>query len=52
MLDGNIISPARGLGYQYDSSTELPVFVVQANLITGGLLLCVASMQNALIMNG
>jgi hypothetical protein len=52
MLDGDILSPMKGMGYQYDENTELPVFIVQANFVKGGLLLCFASMHNALDMNG
>lgn len=52
MLDGDILCPMKGMGYQYDETTELPVFIVQANFIKGGLLLCFASMHNALDMNG
>ncbi|EXJ83637.1 hypothetical protein A1O1_07261 [Capronia coronata CBS 617.96] len=52
MLDGDILCPMKGMGYAYDPSTELPVFIVQANFVKGGLLLCFASMHNALDMNG
>jgi trichothecene 3-O-acetyltransferase len=52
MLDGDVICPMKGMGYAYDPSTELPVFIVQANFVKGGLLLCFASMHNALDMNG
>ncbi|OAP63636.1 hypothetical protein AYL99_02863 [Fonsecaea erecta] len=52
MLDGSVICPMRGMGYVYDQTVELPVFIIQANFIRGGLLLCFASMHNALDMNG
>jgi trichothecene 3-O-acetyltransferase len=52
MLDGDILSPVKGMGYQYEAGTELPVFVVQANFVRGGVLVCFASMHNALDMNG
>jgi trichothecene 3-O-acetyltransferase len=52
MLDVEVICPVRGMGYEYDDTDELPVFIVQANFISGGLLLCFASMHNALDMNG
>ncbi|OQU93550.1 hypothetical protein CLAIMM_00043 [Cladophialophora immunda] len=52
MLDGSVICPMRGMGYVYDQSVEQPVFIVQANFVRGGLLLCFASMHNALDMNG
>jgi hypothetical protein len=52
MLDGDVICPMKGMGYAYDESVERPVFIVQANFVKGGLLLCFASMHNALDMNG
>lgn len=52
MLDGDILCPVKGMGYQYEAGTELPVFIAQANFVEGGILLCVASMHNALDMNG
>ncbi|KAJ3536827.1 hypothetical protein NM208_g6558 [Fusarium decemcellulare] len=52
MLDGDVLCPMKGMGFQYDQATELPVFIVQANFVKGGLLLCFASMHNALDMNG
>ncbi|EXJ74069.1 uncharacterized protein A1O5_02363 [Cladophialophora psammophila CBS 110553] len=52
MLDGNVICPMRGMGYVYDQTVEQPVLIIQANFIRGGLLLCFASMHNALDMNG
>lgn len=51
MLDGNVISLTKGIGYQYKAGTKLPVFAIKANFIKGGLLLCFASMHNALYMN-
>ncbi len=52
MLDGEVLCPVKGLGYTYDQAEETPVFIVQANFVQGGLLLCFASMHNALDMNG
>ena len=52
MLDGDVLCPMKGIGFQYEPGSELPVFVVQANFVEGGLLLCIASMHNALDMNG
>lgn len=52
MLDGDVLSPMKGMGYAYDDGMELPVFIVQANFVKGGLLLCFASMHNAIDMNG
>lgn len=50
MLDGDVISPMKGMGYQYKAEIELPV-IMQANFIRGGLLLCFASMHNTLDTN-
>src|SRR2546423_7160196 len=52
MLDGSILSPMKGLPYYYDGSVPLPVFVLQANFIKGGLILTSACMHNAFDMNG
>jgi trichothecene 3-O-acetyltransferase len=52
MLDGDVLCPKKGLGYVYDSSKGQPVLLIQANFVRGGLLLCFASMHNALDMNG
>ena len=52
MLDGDILCPVKGMGYAYEAGTEMPVFVAQANSVQGGMLLCLASMHNALDMNG
>jgi hypothetical protein len=52
MLDGNILSPMEGLPYYYDGSEPLPVFLLQANFIRGGVILTSACMHNALDMNG
>ena len=52
MLDGDVLCPVKGMGYAYAEGTELPVLIVQANFVSGGLLLCFASMHNALDMNG
>jgi trichothecene 3-O-acetyltransferase len=52
MLDGSILCPMRGMGFAYEAGTELPVFIVQANFVKGGIILCFGSMHNALDMNG
>jgi hypothetical protein len=52
MLDGGILSPMKGLPDYYDGSEPLPVFLLQANFIKGGLILTSACMHNALDMNG
>ncbi|KAK8061919.1 trichothecene 3-O-acetyltransferase [Apiospora phragmitis] len=38
MLDRDVLCPVKGMGYQYEPGSELPVFVVQANFIEGGVL--------------
>jgi trichothecene 3-O-acetyltransferase len=40
------------MGFTYDTKVETPVFFIQANFVRGGLLLCFASMHNAIDMNG
>lgn len=52
MLDGDILCPMKGWGHAYGVDDETPVFIVQANWIRGGVLLCFASMHNALDANG
>lgn len=52
MLDGDVLCPVRGIGHVYDQTVDSPVFILQANFIRGGLLLCFASQHNALDMNG
>lgn len=52
MLDGKVLCPVRGIGHVYDQTIDSPVFILQANFIRGGLLLCYASQHNALDMNG
>lgn len=52
MLDGSVLCPMKGMGFAYGPETELPVFIVQANFVKGGIILCFASMHNALDMNG
>lgn len=52
MLDGDVLCPVKGMGYQYEAGEDMPVFIAQANFVEGGMLLCVASMHNALDMNG
>jgi trichothecene 3-O-acetyltransferase len=52
MLESNVLCPAKGFGYLYEEKAEMPVLFIQANFVRGGLLLCFASMHNALDMNG
>ena len=52
LLDGEVLSPMKGMGYAYPEGTVMPVFIVQANFIRGGVLICFASAHNALDMNG
>ena len=52
MLDGDIISPMPGFGAQLATDIPWPVLVIQANIVSGGLLLTFASEHNALDMNG
>lgn len=53
MLDGDILSPAKGFGDEYDiTKVVFPVLMIQANFIRGGLLLCFSCHHNACDMNG
>lgn len=52
MLDGEVLCPMKGMGYAYAEGTVMPVFIIQANFIRGGVLICFASQHNALDMNG
>ncbi|KAL8915755.1 MAG: hypothetical protein Q9172_006703 [Xanthocarpia lactea] len=50
MLDATILAPMKGLPDHYGDSDVTPVFILQANFIPGGLLLCFAGMHN--VMDG
>ncbi|KAL9596362.1 MAG: hypothetical protein Q9219_005840 [cf. Caloplaca sp. 3 TL-2023] len=48
MLDATILAPMVGYPEHYANTDETPVWVIQANFISGGLLLCFAGMHNAM----
>ena len=48
MLDGSVLAPMKSIPDTCDLSTPQPVLVIQANFITGGLLLCFAAKHNNL----
>ena len=52
ILDGGIVAPMKSLPDTYDFATAIPVLVIQANFVSGGLLLCFAAMHNVLDGNG
>jgi hypothetical protein len=53
MLDEALIAPRRTLpGNPDESASESPVFLLQANFITGGLLLTIVGQHNAMDMTG
>ena len=52
MLDGNILSPEKGLPDHLTDSDISPVLVVQANFARGGLLLSFAGMHTVMDGNG
>ena len=52
MLDGNILSPEKGLPDYLNDSDRSPVLVVQANSVRGGLLLFFAGMHTVMGGNG
>jgi hypothetical protein len=51
-LDGRILSPAYGFPNMYPNSVVEPVLIMQANLITGGLLLTICAQHNVMDANG
>ena len=52
MLDENIIAPGKTLPASHDASEPAPVFLVQATLITGGLLLTFNGQHQVMDMTG
>lgn len=52
MLNSSVLAPMKSIPDSCDFSAPQPVLVIQANLITGGLLLCFAVMHNVLDGNG
>ncbi|KAL8806128.1 MAG: hypothetical protein Q9182_001529 [Xanthomendoza sp. 2 TL-2023] len=50
MLDATILAPMKGFPDHYSDSDVTPVFIIQANFISGGLILCFAGMHN--VMDG
>jgi len=52
MLDGTILAPMKALPERYDGTTPTPVFILQANFVAGGLILCFAAMHSAIDANG
>ncbi|KAI4235027.1 MAG: hypothetical protein L6R40_006573 [Gallowayella cf. fulva] len=52
MLDANILAPMKGLPHHYGDTDITPVFIVQANFIPGGLLLCFSGMHTAMDATG
>ena len=48
MLSSSVLAPMKSIPDSCDFSAPQPVLVIQANLITGGLLLCFAAMHNVL----
>ncbi|KAI4196418.1 MAG: hypothetical protein LQ350_006563 [Teloschistes chrysophthalmus] len=52
MLDGTFLAPMKGFPDRYTDTDVTPVFIVQANFIPGGLLLCFSGMHNLMDGNG
>ncbi|KAI4216664.1 MAG: hypothetical protein LQ351_001153 [Letrouitia transgressa] len=50
ILDANITAPMKGFPDSADPSVPKPVLVIQANFLSGGLILCFAGMHN--VMDG
>ncbi|KAL8752789.1 MAG: hypothetical protein Q9199_005494 [Rusavskia elegans] len=52
MLDQAKLAPMKGLPHRYTDSDVAPVFIIQANFIPGGLILCFAGMHSAMDATG
>ena len=52
MLDGNVLSPFKGTPDHYSDSDHTPVFVIQLNFISGGVIACFNMMHTAMDGNG
>ncbi|KAL8846762.1 MAG: hypothetical protein Q9221_008168 [Calogaya cf. arnoldii] len=52
MLDATKLAPMKGLPDLYGDSDETPVFIIQANFIPGGLVVCFTGMHNAMDATG
>ncbi|KAL8641419.1 MAG: hypothetical protein Q9228_001763 [Teloschistes exilis] len=52
MLDGTLLAPMKGFPDRYTDTDVTPVFIVQANFIPGGLVLCFSGMHNLMDGNG
>ena len=40
LLDGNLLAPMKGIPEAHDAATGLPVFLLQLNIVKGGVLMC------------
>lgn len=53
MLDGEVLAERKGLPHSYDENQgSAPVWVIQANIIEGGILLCFQGNHHIMDMNG
>ncbi|KAL9577687.1 MAG: hypothetical protein Q9212_006210 [Teloschistes hypoglaucus] len=52
MLDGTFFAPMKGFPDHYSDTDVTPAFIVQANFIPGGLILCFSGMHNLMDGNG
>ncbi|KAL8692495.1 MAG: hypothetical protein Q9218_002498 [Villophora microphyllina] len=52
MLDGAVLAPEKGFPNHYTNADVTPAFIVQANFIPGGLILCFSGMHNVMDGNG
>ncbi|KAG8170171.1 hypothetical protein KVR01_000916 [Diaporthe batatas] len=53
MLDGEILAERKGLPHSYDEKQgPAPVWVIQANIVKGGILLCFQGNHHIMDMNG
>jgi trichothecene 3-O-acetyltransferase len=52
MLNGDILTPMKGLPESHDPKNGLPVFILQLNIVNGGAILCSSCVHQSLDMNG
>ena len=52
MLNGNLLAPMKGLPETHDPANGLPVWLLQLNIVKGGVILCSSCMHQSLDMNG
>lgn len=51
MLDGRVLTPCYGFPHMYPSAEAMPVFIVQVNLLQGGIFLTINAQHNVMDAN-